>query len=194
MKTVIMAGGKSSRLGVNREKALLSLGGATLLERSVAAVRKSEASDCLIAISNHTPRTEQFAKKRGLDIIETPGHGYHEDALFLLEHLGCFLSINVDIPFISADAINKLHLQTGEASIACVVPLSLVTFQLSEQSIFAPEEGKKFVWIGLNYVTPSPKTGYLILEDALLALNVNTLEDMSLAEKMLSRDGRFAGE
>ena len=43
MIAVIMAGGRSSRMGARTEKPLLRLGKETLLERTVAAIKGSRA-------------------------------------------------------------------------------------------------------------------------------------------------------
>lgn len=187
MKTIIMAGGRSSRFGENLEKPLLRLGGMTLLERTVNAVLESRADDCLVALSESTPLAREFAEREGFSIIDTPGVDYHEDVKFLSDHLGNYLSVNVDIPFIGSEYIDLLQSKIEERSIACIVPLDIVQFKISERSTFEHEDGKRYVWVGLNYVTSLSDTDYLVIDNPLLALNVNTVDDLLLAAQLISQ-------
>ena len=46
------------------------------------------------------------------------------------------------------------------------------------------------LWIGLNFVTASPEISLLVYDDPLLAINVNTEEDLLTARK-LAKDLRL---
>lgn len=194
MIAVIMAGGRSSRMGTRVEKPLLKIGKETLLEHTVSAIRGSRAGEIVVATTPATPKTSKFAIKQGLAVLETPGKGYHEDVYYLLDKFGSYLSINVDIPFISKDAIDRLLSKAKQVSIACVLPLSSVSHPVSADSIGKGKDGKDYVWIGLNYVTPSPETELLVLEDELLAININTPLDLALAMKLMPKGSRKRGD
>lgn len=190
MITVIMAGGKSSRMGSRVEKPLLRLGKETLLERTVAAITESRAGEIIVATTPATPKTSKFAIKKGFAVIETPGKDYVEDVYFLLDKFGSYLSVNSDIPFIDKQAINFLLSNIKKKSIACVIPKDSVHYPISDDSIGKGEEGDEIVWIGLNYVTPTPETDLLYMKDGLLAININTPFDLALALKILRERGR----
>lgn len=190
MIAVIMAGGKSSRMGARIEKALLRIGKETLLERTMAAIRYSRAGDIIVATSPATPKTSEYAIKKGLAVLETPGEGYVEDVYYLLDRFGPYLSVNVDIPFISAEAIDFLLSKAECKSIACVIPMSAVPYPVSDDSIGKGEDGTDYVWVGLNYVTPTPETDLLVMKDEKLAININTPRDLALAARMLVKGRR----
>jgi adenosylcobinamide-phosphate guanylyltransferase len=182
---VIMAGGKSSRMGYGIEKPLLKLGRETLLERTVAAIRNSRAGDIVVATTPATPKTGEFAIEKGLAVLETPGNDYHEDVYFLLDKFGPYLSVNADIPFIDEKAINLLLSKAKKKSIACVIPRASVSYPFSDDSTGKGEDGVEYIWIGLNFVTSSPDTDILVMDNELLAININTPLDLALAAKML---------
>lgn len=186
MKTIIMAGGKSTRLGIDMEKPILPLGGRPLLDWPIEAIEGSTASDLIIATSKWTPLTRSYAEGRGIEIIDAPGIDYHEDLAFLINRFGNFISVNVDVPFIRAQTIDYLLSRINEKSLSCVVPSEMVRFQLSYQSIFTGNDGKPYIWAGLNFVTPDPIGDYLVIDDILLAVNINTLEDLSFAQRIIS--------
>lgn len=188
MKTVIMAGGKGTRFPGGTEKGMIQLSEKTLLERTVNAITESGCPNPIVAITSETPDTGNFAFNLGLETIQTPGRGYHEDVYFLLGTLGNFVSINVDIPFISSTAIDQLLSHVQDHSIACVIPQDIIDFQISEDSVYRGIDGKNYVWAGINYVTPSHDTGILVLNDRLLALNINTIDDLKTAERLLAHN------
>jgi adenosylcobinamide-phosphate guanylyltransferase len=184
LTTVIMAGGKSSRMGPRIEKALLKIGRETLLERTVAAIRKSTAGDIIVATTPATPKTGKFAVKLGLAVLETPGKDYVDDVYFLLDKFKSYLSVNVDIPFMNPEAIDLLLSKVKRKSIACVLLKESVNYPVSEDSVGKDEEGKEVIWIGLNYVTPTTETDLLVMDDELLAININTPFDLAMALKI----------
>jgi adenosylcobinamide-phosphate guanylyltransferase len=181
MIAVIMAGGKSTRMGKKIEKPILRLGKETLLDRSVKAVKESRATDFLVATTPSTPKTTKFAIKRGYAVLEAPGLDYHDDVYFLLDRIGPYVSLNVDIPFITPEAINQLISKSKKESIACVLPREKVSYPVDDDSVGDGRDGKPYVWIGLNHVTPSKETDLLVMEDERLAININTPLDLAFA-------------
>ena len=181
MIVVIMAGGKSTRMGKRIEKPILRLGKETLLDRSVMAVKGSRAADFIVATTPSTPKTTKLAIKRGYAVLETPGVGYHDDVYFLLDRIGPYISLNVDIPFITSAAIDRLISKSKKESIACVLPREKVSYPVDGDSVGKGRDGNPYVWIGLNYVTSSKETDLLVMEDERLAINVNTPLDLAFA-------------
>lgn len=185
MRTVIMAGGAGCRLSGDEEKPLLRIGDETLLERSVRAAVNSKAGTPLIATSDHTPKTTRFAREHRWEVIWTPGKGYHGDTLYLLGSLGDYISINVDVPFMTSEAIDEMHSAIRDSSIACVVSRDRIRFPVSDKSLMHAADGTLYIWVGLNYVTPDPDTELLVMDDELLAVNVNTPEDLALVRDLI---------
>ncbi len=190
MIAVIMAGGKSTRMGKRIEKPILRLGKETLLERSVNAVKGSRVADFIIATTPLTPKTTKLAIRRGYAVLETPGSDYHDDVYFLLDRVGPYISLNVDIPFITPDAIDQLISKSKRGSIACVLPRERVSYPVDDESVGDGRDGKPYVWIGLNYVTPSKETDLLVMEDERLAININTPLDLAFAWSIIRNERR----
>lgn len=181
-------------MGFGVEKPLLKLGKQTLLERSVAAVGGSTADDLIISTTPWTPKTSGFAIRRGWAVLETPGADYHDDVYFLLDRIGSYISINVDIPFITPEAINRLISKAKEDSIACVIPRESVRIPVVKDSLGEGKDGREYVWIGLNYVTASKDTDLLAMDDEKLAININSPQDLALAQQLLPRETHGRGK
>jgi adenosylcobinamide-phosphate guanylyltransferase len=190
MIAVIMAGGRSTRMGGRIEKPIIRLGKETLLERAVSAVNGSRISDFIVATTSNTPKTTEFAIGRGFAVLETPGKDYHEDVYFLLDRIGPYISLNVDIPFMTPSAIDRLISESNRESIACALPREKVSYSVDRDSVGKGKDGKTYIWIGLNYVTLSKDTGILILDDERLAININTPFDIALAAGIIRKDAK----
>ena len=187
---MIMAGGRATRFRHPEEKGVLEIEGRTLLERSVAALKAGGVDDISVAVTHRNPRTRELAKRLGIAAIETRGEEYHQDILELLAEQGNFISLNVDVPFVRGSHVKKLTDAIEEHSIACVVPACVSAIKPEQDSIMIDAEGTRMLWVGLNFVTTSPETSLLVYDDPLLAINVNTEEDLLTARK-LAKDPRL---
>jgi len=191
MIAIILAGGKSSRLGEGKEKTLIKIGGKRLIDLVVESVQESKAEVFLVAISKNTPKTEEYCKLMNYKTIETPGRGYHEDLQYLLLRYPEFVSITCDIPFLKAEHINAIidfyndfgNSNSNSNSITGAVPLDIIPPDVVPSYVFE-HEGRKLVAVGLNIVTGSRKDFSFIFNDPLLAININTPLDLEIAKKV----------
>jgi len=181
-----MAGGKASRLGGNREKALLEVGGRPLLSRAADALRVEGIDEIVVAVTKATPRSKELAKNVGLTVLQTSAKGYHQDTLELLVKYGSFISLNVDIPFIRPEHVKKLLEASDKESLAAVIPSSLALREPDKDSVGDDGTGESVIWIGLNFVTSNPETSCLGYDDPLLSININTDEDMAFARRIFA--------
>jgi len=186
LKAVIMAGGKASRLGGNREKALLEVGGRSLLSRAADALRVDGIDEIVVAVTKATTRSKALAENLGLSVLQTGAEGYHEDTLELLDSFGSFISLNVDIPFIRPEHVRKLLEASDKESLAVVIPSSIAMREPDKDSLGDDGTGKSVIWIGLNFVTSNPETSYLTYDDHLLSININTDEDLAFARRVFA--------
>ncbi|ASJ03482.1 cobalamin biosynthesis protein CobY [Thermococcus profundus] len=173
---VILAGGKSTRMG--REKPVLKIAGREMLLWVYGAA--SRIGETTVALSKNTPKTRELCIREGIPFIETPRKGYVEDVQWLLKEFGPFVSSSADIPFVTPSdfyAIEKAF--DGKTSLTGVLPLEKVPKD------FNPLVYKGYAIVGLNAVGFEGER-FFELENPLLALNVNTPEDLKLA-------GRIAG-
>src|SRR4030042_7045083 len=127
---LIMAGGKSKRIGLAIEKPLLPFLGRPLIEWVVDAVKSAKkVSEFYIVTSANAPETEKKCLKDGLKVIRTDGKGYHDDLkqAILEAQLECpVLTIPADLPAVTGEFIDKVvtaYEDCGKDALAVFVPI-----------------------------------------------------------------------
>ena len=184
MIAIILAGGKSSRMGWHRggEKAVTKIDGKRLIDLVVESVSKSKVSDFFLAISDNTPETEAYCKHVRYKTVATPGAGYHEDLQYLLQCYPEFISVACDIPFLRTEHINAMldAFSSHRTSITGAVPREIVPKKVIPSYTFE-HGGKELVSCGINVVTSSKDTIPFVFNDPLLGINVNTRDDLRIA-------------
>ena len=171
---VIMAGGKSSRMG--QEKPVLRVGGVPMLLRVYYEAEK--AGETVVALSRNTPKTRELCLREGIPFVDTPGKGYVEDIKWLLCEFGPFISVSSDLPFVTAgDIVAVKKAFDGKTSLTGVLQLGLVPKDLK------PLIYNGYAIVGLNAVGTGEEK-FFELSNTLLALNVNTPEELKLANRI----------
>ncbi len=172
---IILAGGKSARMG--KEKPILRIAGKEML--MWVYDQASKIDETFVALSKNTPKTKELCLREGIPFIETPGKGYVADVLWLLREFGPFISSASDIPFVKASDIWMIKKAfDGKTSLTGVLPLSIVPRDLK------PVVYNGHAIIGLNAVAHGGEE-FFELSNPLLALNVNTPEELEKAERLL---------
>jgi adenosylcobinamide-phosphate guanylyltransferase len=171
---VIMAGGRSRRMGV--EKPIIRVGGKPMLLRVHG--QAEVVDDVVVAFSRNTPRTKELCLREGIPSVETPGRGYVEDIQWLLREFGPFISVSADLPFIKASDFQIIEKAfDGRTSLTGVLSLEKIPQDLN------PTVYRGYAIVGLNAVGTEGER-FFELSNPLLALNVNTPEELKLAEKI----------
>jgi adenosylcobinamide-phosphate guanylyltransferase len=196
---LIMAGGKGSRMGLPVEKPLLLFLGKPLIEWVTEAVASAtKLSEFCVVTSGNTPKTEKFCKNKGWKVLHTEAKGYHDDlkqAVHDAGLTGAILTMPSDVPAVTGKFLDKV-ISSFEASgkdfLAVFVPIE--TRQRLGLSISSTDEYKG-VWYavsGVNIITGAKiqerkkiETSALVTEETEVLLNVNTLKDLEIAEKMM---------
>ena len=199
MIAIILAGGKSSRLGEGKEKALIKIDRSgsgseipkRLIDLVVENVRDSKAEGFLVAISKNTPKTAEYCKSQDYELLETPGKGYHADLRYLLAHYHEFVSVACDIAFLKPEHINSIidfyiHNDSGIGNSTCTsitgaVPQDIIPPYVVPSYVFE-HDGRKLVAVGLNIVTKGRKNLPFVFNDPLLAININTPRDLEIVK------------
>ena len=192
-----MAGGKGSRLGWV-EKGLIELGGTTILQRELVALKESDCmSDTYVAVTEYTPKTQHFAQTKGLKVVKTPGRGYVEDSREALKKLslGVTLILCSDTPFLTGELVKKTvteYYDKGKPSLSLAILKSSVLHHESkalDHSFF--ENGLQVLPAGINIIDGRVVSGnqmvdqaILVVNEPLVLLNVNTPGELELAQNL----------
>jgi len=208
---ILMAGGKGTRLKSSIEKPLFKFKSKTLIEHVLNNLSNSKYIEkIVIATSPHTPNTKEYiAKKIKNDLnnlnniinsnnkiieeyIETPGKGYIEDLSFLLDKFeknsknDVLVMINTDLPFISSDIIDAVlekYFKSEKIAMSVQVPIAIFSkYGIKTSCVF-----NDLVPSGLNILVSQnieQVEEKLIIPMVELALNINTLDDVDLANEI----------
>ena len=191
-----MCGGRASRMqqgGI--EKPLLKVHGITMVERVISALASSYRFDRIVAaVSPNTPKTKEFLKSRSIKTIETSGEGYSKDLSHLLSKLKPekVMSVPCDIPLLNSQIIKEilntlLYRQEQEPAISIMLEKGFVEGIGVKPSVVLDQFCHSGITIfnTMAVDTEPVKEHYIIMNRKEIAINVNTKEELELAEKLL---------
>lgn len=199
-RLIIMAGGRGTRMGQGVEKPLKKIGGKRLIDYvAEAALNAKTISEIICITSQNTPNTTSYLLSRGYAVRVGKGDGYYSDLLAILWELlrDLYVVCSADIPFISPNDIDGLINEYVERLwshpyIFVAVPAELVKkLGLSASSRFKIEE-KELCPAGIRLIDTRkidegrlPPPYVLVTNEPRLAVNINTAEDLRVAEELL---------
>ena len=195
---ILMAGGMGTRLKVPEEKPLFKLHDKPLIKYVIDNLNASKLIDeIVIAVSPNTGKTTEYL--RSLDgnfkILDTSGKDYLKDLSYILDYFeknskkDISLFINADLPFISTETIDYVldyYLKSDKDALSVLVPVEVYENLGLEYSY--EFDGK--VPSGLNILRSEniiQDENQLVLSKVELALNINTIPDSEIAEKLYSK-------
>jgi adenosylcobinamide-phosphate guanylyltransferase len=198
---LVMAGGKGTRMKLSEEKPLISVCGKPVIEYVLAALKGAKKIDeIIVATSATTPKTTALMKQLGVKVIETPGKDYVSDMGYTVQtlKLGVFLAIAADLPLVKPemiDAVVERYERAGKPALTVAVPLEVKTrLGMSIEYSFTTEDNIEVVPVGINVIDGSKRYGdewldqdIYVLNHQELAVNINTVQELQLAEQMLAK-------
>ena len=201
---LIMAGGKGKRMGLPVEKPLLPFLGKPLIDWVVEAVASAEkVSEFYVVTSENTPETEKRCRSKGWKVLRTHAKGYHDDlkqAVHDAGLAGAVLTIPADLPALTGKFLDKVICAfeaCGKDFLAVFVPIK--TREDLGLSVSSTDEYKG-VWhavAGVNVVNGAKimeegkiETSAIITEETEVLLNINTLKDLEIAEKIMQESNK----
>ena len=194
-----MCGGRASRMQQQggMEKLLLKVGGIAMVERVISALASSDRFDRIVAaVSTNTPKTNEFLKSKGIEIIKTTGNGYSKDLSYLLSKLKPqkVMTVPGDIPLLKSQIVNEIlniiddGRQEQEPAISIMLEKGFVEGIGVKPSIVLNQYCHSGITIFNTMAVGGTETveeRYLVMNRKEIALNVNTKEELELAEKLL---------
>jgi len=198
---LIMAGGKGSRMGLPVEKPLLMFLGKPLVDWVAQAVADAEkVSEFYVVTSANTPETEKHCLSMGWKVLRTDAKGYHNDlkqAVLKANLMGPVLTMPSDVPAITGQFLDKVISEfevCGKDFLAVFVPIK--TRQDLGLSISSTDEykGEWYAVSGVNIINSAKiqgegkiETSAIITEEIEVLLNINTVKDLEIAEKIMAK-------
>ncbi len=196
-----MAGGKGSRMGLSTEKPMLMFLGKPLIDWVAEAVLKAKKiSEFYVITSANTPKTEEHCRSRGWKVVRTDAKGYHGDlkqAVSKLGWMGAVLTMPSDVPAITGPILDKVVNEfeiSGKDYLAVFVPIE--KRQELGLSISSTDEyrGVWYAVSGVNIINGKQtlgegkiETAAIITEETEVVLNVNTIKDFEIAQKLFKK-------
>ena len=190
-----MAGGMGTRLKVPCEKPLFKLHDKPLIKYVIDNLKSSRLIDkIVIAVSPNTRQTTEYLKSLNEDykILDTSGDDYLKDLSYILDYFekrskeDILVFINADLPFISSQTIDDVithYMDSDKDALSVLVPVEVFEDLGLEYSY--DFDGK--VPSGLNILRSEniiQDENQLVLAKVELALNINTIPDSEIAEKL----------
>jgi adenosylcobinamide-phosphate guanylyltransferase len=199
---LIMAGGKGKRMNLPVEKPLLLFLGKPLIDWVVEAVASSNmVSDFFVVTSKNTPETEKHCQNMGWKILRTDARGYHNDlkqAASKIRWEGPILTIPADLPAVTSeflDGIIRRFESCEKGFLAVFVPIEArekLGLSVSSTDEFG---GVWYAVSGVNIVDGLAiqgegkiETSAVITDEIEVLLNINTPQDLMIAQKILSKN------
>ena len=195
---LVMAGGKGTRMRTSQEKPLIKVCGKPVIEYVIAALEGAKKIDqVIVATTSCTPKTAELMKSFPVKTVQTPGTNYVSDMGYAAQNLGLgvFLAIAADLPLVNSkilDTIVERYERCGKPALTLAVPLATKTrlgmcadycFKMNDEDV---------VPVGINVIDGRVRYGdewldqdIFLLDLDELAVNVNTLDELRLAERLM---------
>ena len=195
---ILMAGGMGTRLEVPEEKPLFKLHDKPLIKYVIDNLKSSRLIDeIVIAVSPNTRETTKYLESLSDDfiILDTSGEDYLKDLSYILDYFekkskeDILLFINADLPFISTETIDYVinyYLANEKDALSVIVPVEV----FEDLGLNYSYEFNGCVPSGLNILRSEniiQDETQLVLDKVELALNINTIPDSEIAEKLYSK-------
>ena len=192
---ILMAGGRGTRLEVPCEKPLFKLKEVPLIKYVLDNLNQSKLIDkIIIAVSPNTCKTTQYLKSLDyyFEILDTSGKDYLTDLSYVLDYFekkskdDTLLFINADLPFICAETIDDVlnhYFKSDKDALSVLVPVEI----FEELGLDYSYEFDGNVPSGLNILRSEniiQEESNIVIPKVELALNINTLLDSKVAEKL----------
>ena len=193
---LVMAGGKGTRMKLSEEKPLLQVGDKPVIEHVITALRNAKkVNSVVVAVSDYTPKTAEAMRRFPVSVIKTPGKEYVYDMGYAVRTLGLqtVLAVGADLPLITSEVIDEVveyYERCGKPALSVVVPMETKA-QLGFSGKYGFElNGKHVVPAGINMIDgrrideEELDQEICVLDRKEVALNINTLQELRIAEKL----------
>ena len=198
------AGGKGSRISeLGVEKPLVPIAGTAMIDRILDELaRSSRIARIYVSVSPLTPRTREHLEGKDIVIIDTPGNGYVADLNGSMGRIAedAVLVCPSDMPLITSkgmDALIETYDERALPSLTVALPPKVIESLGLMVTYIEEIEGRPLTFCGVSVVDRKEMLtgnflpgGYFVTEKEEFAVNVNTVHDLRLAERILEERPR----
>ena len=186
----MMCGGRGSRLKAPVEKPMVKVAGKSLAERVLDALRGSGRFERIVAVTSpNAPETKRLLQSLGVDIMDTPGSGYPQDLSLLLDKFARekVLVVPADLPLLTAKTVAEIvdRASLGAPAASIVMEKSFVEGLGVKPSVIIDNYCHSGITLFAAGVNGPVEERYVVMNNAEIAVNVNTKEEKELAEQLL---------
>jgi adenosylcobinamide-phosphate guanylyltransferase len=195
----VTAGGKGSRISeLGVEKPLVPVAGISMIDRMLEQLGRSVRLDRIyVSVSPLAPMTRDHLQGRDVVIIDTPGNGYVSDlngSMRMIQE-DAVLVCPSDMPLLTAGAVDALidaYDGRSQPSLTVALPPKVIESLGLIVTYVEDIDGRPLTFCGVSVVDRQEMLtgnflpgGYFITEKEEFAVNVNTVRDLRLAERIL---------
>ena len=193
------AGGKGSRISeLDVEKPLVPIVGVPMIDRILDQLGRCRMLDRIyVSVSPLAPRTREHLKGKGVILIDTPGNGYVADLNGSMRAIDedAVLVCPSDMPLITGEGIDALirsYDEKAQPALTVALPPKVIESLGLIVTYVEEIEGRPLTFCGVSVVDRREMLtgnflpgGYFVTEKEEFAVNVNTVHDLRLAERIL---------
>ena len=198
------AGGRGSRISeLGTEKPLVLVAGIPMIDRMLDELEGSSRIDRVyVSVSPLAPRTREHLEGRDVVIIDTPGNGYVADLHSSMRSIeeGSVLVCPSDMPLLTSRSVAELidaYDERKQLSLTVALPPKVIKSLGLIVTYVEEIEGRGLTFCGVSVVDRLEMLtdnflpgGYYVTEKEEFAVNVNTVHDLRLAERILEERSR----
>ena len=187
---LIMAGGKGTRMNLDKEKLLLEYKKPVIFH-VVDSLKESNCFSKILALtSSNSPKTKKLLQKNNIEIFNTNGIGYVEDLTLVLQSINdSVLVTSGDLPLLDSEIIKNIvkHYNSEKIWTSILVTNQFLTKLGLESDYFVTHNNQKCNYTGISLINANKISSsknldenYIIIDDKRIAFNLNTKQDYEL--------------
>ncbi|NYT11523.1 MAG: NTP transferase domain-containing protein [Methanomassiliicoccales archaeon] len=198
---IVTAGGKGTRIKeLGMEKPMIKVLEKPIIERVLDALNEAKGvRDIFVSVSDSTPVTKDYVEHLGYTTIHTSGKDYVKDlrASMKIPSSRAVVVCPADLPLITSNSVDQVvseYPRAGFQSLAVAIPSHCILSIGLEVTFEMEVNGNPVVMCGVSVVDRGVmlsgeylEEGYFISQKMDFALNVNSIQELRMAERILEK-------
>ena len=190
MIALVMAGGKGTRMNLDKEKLLLEYKKPIVLHVLESLKDSNSFSKILAITSKNSPNTKKLIEKNNFETFDTPGIGYVEDLNLVLQDIHEHVLVTSgDLPLLDSEILKKIiHYHDPKKIWTSILVTNKFLDSLGFESNFSVNfQNQKCQYSGISLINSEKISSlenivenYIIIDDERIAFNLNSKEDYDL--------------